>query len=131
MIVKRYSDLIAWQKAMDLVEAVYKISTQFPKEEIYGLTSQLRRAAVSVPSNIVEGQSRGSKEFVRFLQIAHGSLSEVETQMMIAHRLGYVPQERLDAALKKAAEVGRILNGLMASIEKLATGHRPLATSPK
>ena len=129
MTVKQYSELVAWQKAMELVEDVYQITNGFPKNEVYGLTSQLRRAAVSIPSNIAEGQSRGSREFVHFLCIAHGSLSEAETQMEIARRLGYLDKERLAAFMQKAAEVGRLIHGLSRSIEKLATGHRALATS--
>lgn len=120
MTVKRYCDLVAWQKAMDLVEEVYKISKGFPKEELYGLTNQLRRAAVSVPSNIAEGQSRGSRDFVRFLSIAQGSLSEVETQMEIAVRLGYTKNADLTRFDDLVAEVGRLLNGLSNSIEKHA-----------
>ena len=78
MTVKNYQDLIGWQKAMDLVEVVYHLTKRFPSEELYGLTSQVRRAAVSVPSNIAEGQGRNStNEFARFLSIAHGSLREV------------------------------------------------------
>jgi four helix bundle protein len=88
---KSYRDLVAWQEAMNLVTAVYQISACFPKQEIYGLTSQLRRAAVSVPSNIAEGQGRrGTAEFRHFLRQASGSLMELETQMMIAERLHYV-----------------------------------------
>jgi|SRR5271165_36609 len=129
MTVKQYGDLVAWQKAMDLVEEVYMITKGFPKEEIYGLSSQLRRAAVSIPSNIAEGQSRGSREFVRYLSVAHGSLSEVETQMAIAKRLGFIDEEQLAKFKALASETGRLIQGLSKSIEKLATGHRPLATS--
>ena len=115
---RNYQDLIAWQKAMDLVEAVYQITKIFPKEEIYALTSQLRRAAVSIPSNIAEGQGRSStKEFRNFLSMAHGSVREVETQIMIAQRLQYIAQEKSTAILELAAEVGRLLQGLMKSIE--------------
>ena len=90
MAGRNYSDLIAWQKAMDLVEMVYKITSHFPKEETYGLTSQLIRAVVSVPSNIAEGQGRSSvNDFRRFLAISHGSIREVETQILIAERLHY------------------------------------------
>jgi len=88
MQVKSYKDLIVWQKAMDLVEMVYQVTRSFPKDELYGLTNQLRRAAVSVPSNIAEGQAHNSTaEFRNFLSIAHGSLAEVETQLLIAERL--------------------------------------------
>ena len=129
MTVKQYQDLVAWQKAMELVEEVYKITRALPKEEIYGLSSQLRRAAVSVPSNIAEGQSRSSRDFVHYLSMAHGSLSELETQMLIAARLGYIEADRLSDLTQLTAEVGRLIHGLSRSIEKLATGHRPLATS--
>ena len=88
---RTHKDLDAWRKSLDLVEMVYKVTKEFPKEELYGLTNQLRRAAVSVPSNIAEGAGRGSKkEFIQFLHIALGSLSEVETQLVIAKRLGYL-----------------------------------------
>ena len=120
MTVKQYSDLIAWQKAMDLVEEVYKITRGFPKEELYGLASQLRRAAVSIPSNIAEGQSRGSREFVHYLSIAHGSLSELETQILIALRLRYVKDEQVMQFTQMANEVGRLINGLSNSIQKHA-----------
>jgi len=110
---RSYKDLVAWQKAMNLVTAVYRATAGFPKEEQFGLTSQLRRAAVSIPSNIAEGQGRLSeKEFCYFLGQARGSLMEVETQLQIAQNLGYLESERTDALLKACAEVGRILNGL-------------------
>src|SRR4051812_28791574 len=86
-----YRDLTAWQKAMDLVEQVYLGSRNWPKEEAYGLTSQVRRAAISVPSNIAEGQGRDStKEFLHHLSMARGSILELETQILVAERLGYV-----------------------------------------
>jgi four helix bundle protein len=109
--------LIAWQKAIEFVEEVYRVSAGFPKSEIYGLTGQVRRAVVSIPSNIAEGQSRnGSSEFVHHLSIAYGSLSEVETQLVIAHRLRYIDQNQLSALLDKAAELGRLINGLSNAI---------------
>src|SRR5436305_7707459 len=87
---RNYQDLIVWQRAMDLVVAVYRFTAALPKQETYGLVSQMRRASVSIPSNIAEGQGRGgSPEFVRFLHIAHGSLRELETQVFICDRLGY------------------------------------------
>jgi four helix bundle protein len=91
---KSYQDLVAWQKAMDLVAEIYRLTRDFPKEEVYGLVSQLRRAAVSVPSNIAEGQGRrGPGEFKHFLRMSLGSLMEVETQIMIAARLHYLESE--------------------------------------
>ncbi len=92
MKINSHTDLKVWQEAMDLVVIVYNITKSFPDDEIYGLTSQLRRAVVSIPSNIAEGAGRkGKNEFSRFLYIALGSLSEVETQIEIAHRLSYLP----------------------------------------
>jgi len=114
-----YRDLVAWKKAMELVTEVYRTTERFPKEEIYGLTSQLRRAAVSVPCNIAEGQGRLTKgEFHQFLGYARGSLLEMETQILIAGNLGYLQQSQVSSLLELSAEVGRILNGLLASITK-------------
>ena len=116
---KNYRDLIAWQKAMDLVEMVYSATKDFPKEEVYGLTSQIRRAAVSIPSNIAEGQGRTSdKEFQNFLSIAHGSVREVETQILIAQRIHYITEENAKVILNQAGEVGRMINGLSSSLSK-------------
>jgi four helix bundle protein len=116
---RSYKDLVAWQKAMDLVTATYRFTAGFPKEEQFGLTSQLRRAAVSIPSNIAEGQGRLSeKEFRYFLGQARGSLMEVETQLQIAQNLGYLQAEQTKELLSGCAEVGRILNGLLSSICK-------------
>ncbi len=118
---RRYDDLVAWQKAMALVEYVYVLSKRFPKEEIYGLTSQVRRAAVSIPSNIAEGHGRnGRREFVHHLSIALGSLAEVETQVQIASRLGYIGADELSQFQSMASESARIMVGLMHSLEKHA-----------
>ena len=118
MKIQSYKDLIVWQKAMELVKEVYLVTKQFPKEEIYGLTNQLRRAAVSVPSNIAEGQARqGTAEFRNFLSIARGSLAEVETQLLIAQNLNYLSDSELKAILLIHAEVGKMLNGLLRSLE--------------
>ena len=117
MKVRNYQELIAWQGAMDLVEDVYKATKDFPREEIYALTSQIRRAAVSIPSNIAEGQGRRTTaDFLRHLSIAYGSLREVETQAMIARRLTYISQAKLEEVMNRAGEVGRLLNGLMSSL---------------
>ena len=119
MKVKNYQELIGWQKAMDLVEEVYKASQDFPREEIYGLTGQIRRAAVSIASNIAEGQGRRTTaDFLRHLSIVYGSLREVETQILIARRLKYVTQTRFEEVMSLAGEVGRLLNGLMASLTR-------------
>jgi four helix bundle protein len=116
-IVQSYRDLIAWKKAMALVFDVYRCTQAFPRSETYGLTSQLRRAAVSVPSNIAEGQARLSTgEFKQFLGNAGGSLMEVETQILIALGLGYLERGDSEGLLGIASEVGRILNGLLSSL---------------
>jgi four helix bundle protein len=116
-----YRDLIAWRKGMELVTEIYRATLSFPRHEIYGLTSQLRRAAVSVPSNIAEGQAHFSqKEFHRFLSHARGSLVEIETQIMIAENLGYLPAPHSHALLDRTAEMGRILNGLITSTRSAA-----------
>jgi len=115
---KSYRDLVAWQKSMDLVTAIYQVSASFPKDELYGLTSQLRRAAVSVPSNIAEGQGRrGIAEFRHFLHLASGSLMELETQVLIAERLCYLSSEAANEVLRSSAELGRVLNGLLNSLK--------------
>jgi four helix bundle protein len=127
-VAKSYRDLIVWQKAIQLVTEIYKTTKQFPKEEIYGLTSQLRRAAVSIPSNIPEGQSRLSKlEFKNFLSHARGSLVEVETQLLIARNLGYLSESAADQLLKQTAEVARILNGLLNTV-RTTSENRELRT---
>ncbi len=114
-----YRDLRVWQKSMDLAEHVYRVTETFPRAEIYGLTSQLRRAAVSIPSNIAEGQGRTSKgEFRLFLGNARGSLLEVETQLMLANRMAYLDKDSLSSILEESATVGSMLNGLLASVSK-------------
>jgi four helix bundle protein len=113
-----YKDLIAWRKAMDLVPDIYRAPREFPRDELYGLTNQLRMAVVSVPSNIAEGQAHFSqKEFRHFLSHARGSLGEIETQLMIAQNLGYLSLQQTQPLLGKAAELGKVLNGLIASIK--------------
>ena len=115
--VKRYDELIAWQKAMDLAEAVYAATSQFPREEVYGLSAQMRKCAVSIPSNIAEGQGRRTTgEFLQHLSIAHGSLRELETQSVLARRLGILDADRMEELAGRCAEVGRLLNGLSNSL---------------
>jgi four helix bundle protein len=116
--VRSYRELIAWRKAIDLVTAIYEYTRSFPDSERFGLTSQLRRAAVSVPSNIAEGQGRASTgEFNQFLGHARGSLLEIETQILIARNLGFLASTDSELLLTKCAEVGRIVNGLMGSLK--------------
>lgn len=117
MAVRSYRDLLAWQEAMRLVTEVYEVTRSFPREGIYGLTGQIGRAAVSVPSNIAEGQGpRSTGEFVQFVGHARGSLFELVTQIQIAPNLGYLDDGSASALLDQSGRVGRLLNGLLASL---------------
>lgn len=119
MKIQSYKELEVWQKAMKLVEIWYQITSEFPKEELYSLTSQIRRAAISIPSNIAEGQSRWStKEFLRFLSIAKGSLSELETQLILAQRLNYLSEDKLNKIIELTNEIGKMVSGLRKSLIK-------------
>jgi four helix bundle protein len=123
MAAKNYRDLIVWQIAIAFAKQVYLLSNQFPADERFSLTSQVRRAAVSIPSNIAEGQGRFSDaDFCRFLSIAHGSLREVETQIILAVELGYLESVQITNRLESAEEVGRLINGL---VRKLRERRRP------
>ncbi len=116
--MKTYRELICWQKAIELVKSIYKITNNFPHTEQFGLTSQLRRAAVSVPSNIAEGFGRGSnKDFRRFLDISRGSLFEIQTQIYIAKELDYIDKEFFEKVYEQSREVERILVGFMKSLK--------------
>jgi four helix bundle protein len=113
-----YQELKVWQVAMRLTSSLYRVTASFPQHEIYGLSSQLRRAGVSVPSNLAEGHARGSKrEMVRFCRIAKGSIAEIETQLFVAVDLGYIASEVAQPLLGSAAEVGRMINGLIRSFK--------------
>ncbi|MBN1548715.1 MAG: four helix bundle protein [Syntrophaceae bacterium] len=128
MQVKSYKDLIVWQKSMVLVEMPYQVTKGFPKDEQYGLTNQLRRAAVSIPSNIAEGHARNSTaEYRNFLSIARGSLAEVETQLLIAERLKYIDSGKLAELLFLQMEINKMTNAL---ISKLTSRPSPLAPRP-
>ena len=112
--MKDYKDLISWQKSMVLATDVYQLTKQFPKEETYGLVSQLRRAAVSIASNIAEGYGREStSEYIRFLKIARGSLYETETQLYLSQKLQYVTQNDIIPILSLCTEIGRMLNTML------------------
>ncbi len=120
--IKSHRDLIVWQRSMDAVETVYAVSAEFPSTEKFGLTSQLRRAAVSIPSNIAEGYGRGTtQDYLRFLRIARGSLFEVDTQLLIAKRMGFLPHDQYEQVENQLAETGRVLAGLIKSIESRIT----------
>ena len=119
--IRSHRDLIVWQKAMDLVVNVYRATDCFPKAEVYGLTSQIRRAVTSIPANIAEGQGRRlTKEFLYFLANARGSLWELDTHLESASRLGFLTSEVHKELRLQLDEVGRILNGLMRSITNSA-----------
>ena len=116
-MIKDFKDLLVWQKGMDLVCEIYRLTKLLPKEEIYGLCNQMQRAAVSVPSNIAEGQSRTStKEFVQFLSIAKASNAELETQLLICNRLEFLSMPQTQVALCLCKEIGKMLNSLMSSL---------------
>jgi four helix bundle protein len=127
--VSTHKDLDVWKKAMDLAAQVYSLTARFPKEELYGLTSQIRRSAVSIPSNIAEGAARHSrKEFIQFLHIASGSVAELETQLLLAIRMGFIPG---DSIIPHIEEVRKLLLGLLRSLKKKPITHHPsLITSP-
>lgn len=119
MTIRSYQDLDVWRKAMTLVTEVYALTQTFPREEMYGLTSQIRRAVISVPANIAEGWGRKSKkEYIQFLRIARGSLLELETLLIIAINLNYIPQAKTQPTLDRLAEVSRMLSGLMSSLNR-------------
>lgn len=123
-----YRDLKVWQYSMKLVISVYTITRQFPKEELYGLVSQMRRAAVSIPSNIAEGKGRlTDRDRTHFYLQARGSLLELETQILIAQQLNYVSQPSADPLLQLSSEIGRMLNGLVDAISQHATQPRHTA----
>lgn len=115
--MKSHKDLLVWQNAVDFVTSLYKVTKSFPKEEIYGLTSQLRRAAVSIPSNIAEGAARkGKQEFRQFLYVALSSGAEIETQLIIARNLGYLDDSSFDELMNQLTSIQKMTQGLIKSI---------------
>jgi four helix bundle protein len=117
--VKSHKDLIVWQKAMRLAADVYRWTSSFPKHELYGLASQLQRAAVSVAANIAEGHGRGAtKDYLRFLSISQGSLAELETLTLLAQQIGYGDAAQTSALLPRIEEASRILRGLQKSLKR-------------
>lgn len=120
--MRTHENLEVWKKAIDLVVEIYKLTESFPKDERFGLTSQLRRASVSIPSNIAEGAARSSeKEFLYFLSNAQGSSSEVSTQLLIGNRLGYLSDEAYASHRIKLDEIGRMISGLSNHLRSKAT----------
>ena len=125
MSITSYRDLTTWQKAFQLGLVIYRESGEFPPEERFSLTSQIRRSAISVPSNIAEGYGRGSTcDYLRFLRTARGSLYEVDTQLLFAVELGYLDADRHAAVQRGVDEVGRLLGGLIRSVEHTDSGNQ-------
>ena len=117
-----FKDLIVWQKGMDLAELVYQLTASLPKAELYSLTDQMRRAAVSIVSNIAEGKGRESKqEYLHFLAISQGSLTELETQILLSIRLRYLNEKEADTPLSLCDEIGRMLNVMRSQLKESAS----------
>jgi four helix bundle protein len=117
--METHKDLRVWQQSIEMVTSIYKITKAFPKDEIFGLVSQMHRAAVSVPSNIAEGYARGTdKEKLHFLRISSGSMSEIETQLILSLNLGYIGQETYNELSEQITSVWKQLNALISSIKK-------------
>lgn len=119
--IRSYRDLRVWQQAMDLTEATYRVTKHFPAAERYGLVTQLRRAAVSVASNIAEGHARSLGDYLRHLLVSSGSLTEMETQFILSSRLGFLPPEEAESLLQTCDQLGRMLGGLRKSLRARRT----------
>jgi len=112
--IKNFKDLRVWKRAYELTLYIYKVTKKFPKEELYGIVSQMRRASVSIVSNIAEGNSRkGKAEYIQFLFVAYGSLAELETQILLAKDLGYIVNEEFDVLIRMRDEIGAMLYKLI------------------
>jgi four helix bundle protein len=129
--VKTYRELVAWQQAMDLAEAVYASAARLPVQEQYGLSSQMRRAAVSIAANIAEGQGLGSsKAFIRHLWISHGSVRELETHVLLAERFGYFAPGEVGPLLDRLAAVGRLVRALIRGVEGVGPSEATAGSIP-
>lgn len=118
-MIRSYKDLEVWKKSIELVKKIYIITKQFPKEEVYGLINQMRRCAVSIPSNIAEGKSRQhTNEYIQFLYIALGSCAELETQLTISQELNYTEGDKLELLLVEIDHIGRMMRGLIKSLKR-------------
>jgi four helix bundle protein len=121
---RSYEDLIVWQKSISLTKDIYTITSSFPNTEQYGLVSQMRRAAVSIPSNIAEGQRRGTKkDFAQFLHIAYGSAAELKTETIIAHELGYIDSSHSSNIQHLIEEIERMLNTFITTLKRREAEH--------
>ena len=117
--IKSYRDLRVWQDSMALAESCYRLTRSLPKEEMYGLTSQIRRAAASVPANIAEGHGReNTRSFIQYLRVAQGSLKELETHLLLAERVGLVGKADIDAPASQCEAVGKMLRSLIRSLQR-------------
>ena len=126
---KGYKDLLVWRKGIELVKSIYQLTQRFPPNERFGLTSQVRRSAVSVPCNIAEGQARHTtREFIHFISNSEGSLAEVETHVVIAMELQYCTQKETEFVFGLIDELRRMLNGLRAETSREAAMNRPLSS---
>jgi len=129
--LKSYRDLLVWQKGIDLVVIAYKATTGFPKSETYGLISQIRRAATSIPANIAEGYGRGSrKEYLQFLMVAQGSLKELETHFIVSEKLSYLTAAQKDRLLSQTDELRRMLGNLIRKLKALSSASTPYTQHP-
>jgi len=130
-VLTTFKDLVVWQEAMKLVEMVYQQTRNFPKEEIYGLTIQMRKAAVSIPANIAEGYGRRSrKEYLHFLSVANGSEAELETHILIAERLCFLTKEQTEQVQAQLQSVGKLLSALRKSLHPLPPNPKPHTLLP-
>ena len=117
--VRSYRDLLAWQEGMNLAEQCYHLTRDYPKAELYGMTSQIRRASASIPANIAEGNGREmTQDYIRFLRIAQGSLKELETHLLLSARVGLTNQQTIQPLLMKCQQVGKLIRGLIRSLQE-------------
>jgi len=129
--IKNYRDLLVWQKGIDLVVIAYKATTGFPKSETYGLISQIRRAATSIPANIAEGYGRSSrKEYLQFLMVAQGSLKELETHFIVSEKLSYLTAAQTERLLTQTDELGRMLGSLIRRLKLSPSASTPYTHPP-
>jgi four helix bundle protein len=130
MSPQSYRDLIVWQKSMELAKMCYRVTKEFPKEELFGLTSQIRRAAASVAANIAEGNARNhTKEYLQFLSIARGSLAETETLLLLSENVGLLSNSHLQDCLAISDQIGRMLVALRRSLQSVSPGPNPLRSN--
>jgi len=129
--LQSYRDLLVWQKGIDLVVVSYRATEAFPKSETYGLISQIRRAATSIPANIAKGYGRGTrKEYVQFLMFTQGSLKELETHFIVSEKLTYITAAQCERVLKQTDELGRMLGSLIRKLKTSSSASTPYAQPP-